>query len=606
MATQQENANRERVRNYIENVINAHDLTQFDNYIAADGIDYDAPPQLPQGPEGARMFFGMFFQGSSDAKNTIHELIAEGDKVVVISTISGTHDGNMMGMPATGKKFAVQLLEIVRMVNGKYQERWGGLDIGGLMMQLGAAQDPNAAANAEKYAQMVHTYIDGVNADSEEAIRAVFAPDFKDANSAQVTGLPPGADGVVVAHHMLNQSFNDLQFSVDDIIVEGDKVAIRVHAEGTHTGDFYGFPPTGKKVSWTAHRILRVKDGMFVEGTNEFDQVGILQQMGIIPSFAPPPNPEANKATIRRLYDEENKGNIGIVDELFSPDFVMHGDALNPLQKGLEPLKQGVIMSKEAFPDMLVTIEDMVASGDKVVARLRWTGTQTGPFMGMPGTGKKMSWTAIATNRFENGKIVERWFNSDVFGMLQQFGIIPSMGSDAGDGSAQGEAQQAPAAQAAPVEESPAEDIVPDSQLSKAEVEARNKEVVRTFYSCVFNEGNTELLKSIMVEEFDDHGEALFGSPHGRAVLQHGISMSAQNFPRRSVDINDMIADGEWVGVRGTMTMYHDSPWLGVEATGNELKWLGLSIFRVRNGKIVERYFNSDSLYILQQLGLYP
>lgn len=427
MGTQEEQ-NKALVRGEIENVINNHTTDQFAEYIAENGIDHDAPPNMPPGPAGTKMFFEMFFQGSSNSKNTISHLIAEGDRVTTIATIAGTHDGNLFGMPATGKKFSVGLVETVRIADGKYAERWGGIDTVALMMQLGAVKDPGEKARVEQFTAMVHRYIDGVNNDDPAALREVFAVDFNDHNSAQVTGLPPGVEGVVTAHHMLNQSFSDLTFAIDEILVEGDQVAIRVHAQGKHTGDFYGFPPTGKPISWTAHRILRVKDGMFVEAWNEFDQVGILQQMGVVPSFAPPPDPkilEANKALVHRLYDEENKGNVDIVDELMSPDFVMHGDALNPYQKGLEPIKQGARMTQEAFPDLVVDIEDTVAAGDKVMVRLRWTGTHTGPFMGFPPSGKKMTWTAIATNRIENGKIVERWFNSDVFGLLQQFGIIP-------------------------------------------------------------------------------------------------------------------------------------------------------------------------------------
>lgn len=417
--------NKTRVRGYIENIINNHVLDRFGEYIPEDGIDYSAPPGIPHGPAGTRMFFSMFFDGSSDARNTIHEMIAEDDKVSFISTITGTHDGNLMGLPATGKTFSLLLLETVRLVDGKYAEHWGGMDIVKLMVQLGSMQDPDQKAKVEQYTAMVNRYIEGVNNNDEAALREVFAVDFLDHNSAQVEGLPSGVEAVVTAHHMLNDSFTDLTFTVDDVMVEGDQIAIRVHASGVHTGEFYGFPPTGKLITWMGHRILRVQDGMFVEAWNEFDQVGILQQMGVIPSFAPPPNPEANKALVRRLYEEENRHNIDIVDELMSPDFVMHGDALNPYQKGLESVKQGVLMTQEAFPDMVVEIEDMVAAGDKVMVRLRWTGTMTAPFMGMPASGKKMSWTAIATNRIENGKIVERWFNSDVFGMLQQFGLIP-------------------------------------------------------------------------------------------------------------------------------------------------------------------------------------
>ncbi len=424
MATLQEQ-NKALVRDYIEGIINNRILGRFSEYVPEDGMDYSAPANVPRGYAGTEMFFTMFFEGSSDVHNTIHQIIAEGDKVSIISTISGTHDGNLMGLPATGKKFSASLLETVRIADGKYAERWGGMDIYGMMVQLGALQDPNQKALAEQYVKLVETYIGGVNNHDAAALRVAFAKDFHDHINAQVD-VPQGVEGVVMAHGMLHDSFNDLQFVVDEHTVEGDKIAIRVHAIGTQTGPFYGFPASGKTIQWTAHRILRVENGQFIEAWNEFDQVGILQQMGIIPSFAPPPNPEANKALVRRLYEEENKGNVDIVDELMSPDFVMHGDALNPYQKGLEPLKAGALMTQAAFPDMVVTIEDIMAAGDRVIVRLRWTGTNTGSFMGLPATNKKITWTAMATNRIENGKIVERWFNSDVYSFLQQFGMIPS------------------------------------------------------------------------------------------------------------------------------------------------------------------------------------
>jgi steroid delta-isomerase-like uncharacterized protein len=398
-------------------------LELFSKYVAADAYDYAAPEMI--GPQGAVDTLKVMWAAFPNSYFALDQLPAENDLILIQAVITGTNTGPLFGFPATGKDLRVHALQLFRCVDGKLAQHWGGISMISLMQQLGVYDQILAPKIAEIYSAMVHRYIDGVNDDDEAALREVFAVDFNDHNSAQVSGLPPGVEGVVTAHHMLNQSFSELTFTIDEIMVEGDQVAIRVHANGKHTGDFYGFPPTGKDVSWTAHRILRVKDGMFVEAWNEFDQVGILQQMGVVPSFAPPPNLEANKALVRRLYEEENKHNVDIVDELMSPDFVMHGDALNPYQKGLEPIKQGARMTQEAFPDLVVEIEDMVAAGDKVMVRLRWTGTHTGPFMGMPPTNKKMTWTAIATNRIENGKIVERWFNSDVFGLLQQFGIIP-------------------------------------------------------------------------------------------------------------------------------------------------------------------------------------
>jgi steroid delta-isomerase-like uncharacterized protein len=138
--------------------------------------------------------------------------------------------------------------------------------------------------SADEYRALAQLYIDSVNANDEEGLAKAFAEDFLDHNSAQVSGLPPGLQGVIVAHRMLHDSFPDLKFTLHHTLVEGDKVAIRVSAKGTNSGAFYGIPATGKVITWDALRILRVENGKFVEGVNQFDQLGILQQLGVIPS----------------------------------------------------------------------------------------------------------------------------------------------------------------------------------------------------------------------------------------------------------------------------------------------------------------------------------
>jgi ketosteroid isomerase-like protein len=136
-------------------------------------------------------------------------------------------------------------------------------------------------------------------------------------------------------------------------------------------------------------------------------------------------------------------------------------------------------------------------------------------------------------------------------------------------------------------------------------VQERNKEVVRRFYSEVMNQGKVEVLDEIMDAEFDDHGEALFGSPHGRSIIAGGISGVHTILKDLSVTLEDIVAQGDMVGVRGLMRCVHAGDFL-VPATGNELSWKGIAMFRLKDGKIVERWFNSDSLSIMTQLGLYP
>jgi predicted ester cyclase len=134
----------------------------------------------------------------------------------------------------------------------------------------------------------------------------------------------------------------------------------------------------------------------------------------------------------------------------------------------------------------------------------------------------------------------------------------------------------------------------------------QNKQIVRSFYEEVMNHGNTAILDEIMDMEFDDHGEALFGSPHGRTIIAGSVNYVHGILPDLHVGLEDMIGEGEYVGVRGTMRCTHTGPFAGVDPTGNELSWKGLAMFRVVDGKIVQRWFNSDSLSIMTQLGLYP
>ena len=80
------------------------------------------------------------------------------------------------------------------------------------------------------------------------------------------------------------EAFPDLHMEVEDLIVEGDKIVSRVISRGTHKGEFHGIPPTGKEVTGTIILITRIADGKFVEDWESRDDLGLLQQLGVIPS----------------------------------------------------------------------------------------------------------------------------------------------------------------------------------------------------------------------------------------------------------------------------------------------------------------------------------
>ena len=137
---------------------------------------------------------------------------------------------------------------------------------------------------------------------------------------------------------------------------------------------------------------------------------------------------EVNKANLRRFYDEViNKKNRAAIDEFIAPNQVDHA-APRGLPGGIEGAKQTLTMYLTAFPDLHFTVEDLIAEGNKVVARLTARGTQQGAFMGIPSTGKQVTVTAIDINRIAGGKSVEHWLEMDTLGLLQQLGVAPMPG----------------------------------------------------------------------------------------------------------------------------------------------------------------------------------
>ena len=117
-------------------------LDALDELIAADTVDHVLPPELPPGLDGQKAFIGMFISAFPDIKMTVEDEIAEGDKVVTRWTAAGTHTGELMGIPATGKQVTMKGVDINRFSGGKNVEHWGQLDQMGLMQQLGVIPTP--------------------------------------------------------------------------------------------------------------------------------------------------------------------------------------------------------------------------------------------------------------------------------------------------------------------------------------------------------------------------------------------------------------------------------------------------------------------------------
>ena len=136
---------------------------------------------------------------------------------------------------------------------------------------------------------------------------------------------------------------------------------------------------------------------------------------------------EENKAKLHRLVEETiNNGDLSVADEIMATDYVYHFPGMD--FKGPEGFKQFITIQRTAFPDLHVTVDEMIAEGNMVAARFKISGTMKGELMGIAPTGKKMNIVEALFIRFENGKVVEATPTIDQLEMYQQLGVSPPTG----------------------------------------------------------------------------------------------------------------------------------------------------------------------------------
>jgi steroid delta-isomerase-like uncharacterized protein len=286
----------------------------------------------------------------------------------------------------------------------------------------------------ERNKQIVTDYVAATNTGELDKLDNWVVEDYVEHDP--VPGQKPGREGLKEAYTMFNSPFPDLEFIFEDVIAEGDLVVGRGVISGTHQGDFFGIPATGKKVHWTGTRLFRLDNGKITDGWVNIDMLGLMQQMGAIPAPPAPPPPdtppphitgapstrEANHKLMEEFVEELwNKGNLQWAEEHFHPE------ASSPNAPGLPPGAQGtnmiVQLMHSAFPDFHMDISHMVAQDDRVAARFVETGTHQGEFFGVAPTGKSVKFTEIAILRIADGKIVETWYDVDMLGLMGQLGV---------------------------------------------------------------------------------------------------------------------------------------------------------------------------------------
>jgi steroid delta-isomerase-like uncharacterized protein len=290
-----------------------------------------------------------------------------------------------------------------------------------------------ASADTEANKALVLRLLEVFNEGNLDVADEIFATDFVNHHPSRpdVTDLESYKAWVVENR----TAFPDFHVEIHYMVAEGDKVAAGWTVTCTHLGELMGIPPTGKQMTQTGITVHRLAGGRMVESWWSSDTLAMAEQLGMMPPTreyytwgassgvtGDPGDPETNKAIVQRMIDEVlNQQNLSVIDELFAADYLMHDPAWPMEVKGPEGFKQWAgAMMEPYFSDSHITIEDIIAEGDKVAVHWTWTGTHTGEFMGIPPTGRQIAITGISIHRFANGKFVESWVSYDMLGMMQQ------------------------------------------------------------------------------------------------------------------------------------------------------------------------------------------
>jgi len=282
--------------------------------------------------------------------------------------------------------------------------------------------------------------------------KEVLAPDYKRlrggmlnlASNARDQGFPPPGS-------YLRAAFPDRVDVVDQVVAEGDRVGILFRINGTHTGNLFGIPPTGKKVDVLEVAILRIAGGRVAEGWFMADEAGLLKQLGaklpprkdgrlvIPPMTGQGENGDEWLARLQAAPPASQEGRNKMVVARSKSSHPPKGDRAGDykqLRQGFQHLRDyGVATGTakqtptSALPDRRDFVDEFIAEGDAVWMRFRIAGTHKGPLYGHPATGRRVEMPEIGVARFRDGRWSEGWYFGDELGMMLQLGALHMLGT---------------------------------------------------------------------------------------------------------------------------------------------------------------------------------
>jgi steroid delta-isomerase-like uncharacterized protein len=272
--------NKQLCRRLFEGAWNRGDLRAVDETVSSNCRFHDpAFPALQNGAENYRRHIQMCREAFPDLTCSVDHVIAERNEVVIHWTVRGTHRGNFLGAAATNRAATVSGTSIHQIEGDKITELWSDWNLQSLQDQLGLGMTESEANKA-----LARRLVEEVwNQKRPERFRDYMADGY---TRISPNGTMRGEQGMRQDYDMYTGAFPDAHIQIDDMICEGDRVAMRFTVTGTQTGKLGEIAASGKRVTLECVGTVRIANGRVIEEHMAWDSLSLLRQIGAAPEMA--------------------------------------------------------------------------------------------------------------------------------------------------------------------------------------------------------------------------------------------------------------------------------------------------------------------------------
>jgi steroid delta-isomerase-like uncharacterized protein len=465
-----------------------------------------------------------------------------------------------------------------------------------------------AVADNESNIAIAQRWFDAVNSGDLAVIDEILADDVVDHSSLNL-GHGAGAQGHKSLVDRLRASFPEWQSKVEDIVAKDDLVTIRHRGRGYYPGDMRDLmgpyakdTPDIRKMDFEILSTVRIENGKIVEHWAEQGPFGYKEK---------PPSAlsDAERRDIaRRWFDAINEGDLKVLDEIMADDVVDHSELNVGHGDGASGHKALVDNLRRTFPDWSSKLDDIVVNGDLVTVYHTGGGYYPGGMRELMGPDapdtpemRKMQFQVVSTIRIDDsGQIVEHWANEGPFGKKADPGELPTTAPYPPPRPGNGVPVPPYTPPGPPGPEPP---VVEKPSVYEGSGVEGNKLFLRNYVKHVIDGENPPLAAHYFSQNFFNHDKAPGEQPGLEGVTDFLESIFSA-FSGFETQLPEQIGEDDMVVGRWTQTFRNTGPYLGFPASGRQVGAAGITIVRVREGRIVEEWEARDVIALLKSMGV--